>query len=83
VNAALLHGAGLAAGMGPWLLAACWAFFPAASAYMALNFTGCTTFTSPSGVQKEIRIALPFFIVAAALAAAGLVLWKLGHWSVL
>jgi hypothetical protein len=83
VNALLLHVAGLAAGMSPWLLAAAWAFFPSASAYMALNFTGCTTFTSPSGVRKEIRIALPFFIAAAALAAAGLVLWKLGHWRVI
>jgi hypothetical protein len=82
VNAALLHGAGLAAGMGPFLLAACWAFFPAASAFMTLNFTGATPFTSPSGVRKEIRIALPFFIAALALTAAGLVLWKLGQWRV-
>ena len=69
--------------MSPFLLAACWLFFPAASAFMALNFTGCTTFTSPSGVRREIRIALPFFIAALALAAAGLVLWKLAQWSVL
>ena len=82
-NGALLHGARLAAGMDPFLLAACWLFFPAASAYMMLNFTGSTTFTSPSGVRKEIRISLPFFIVSLALAAAALVLWKLKQWSLL
>ncbi len=80
VNALLLHGAGLAPLMDRWLVGAAWAFFPAAAAYMALNFTGCTTFTSPSGVKKEIRISLPFFAAAAALALAGIVLWKLGHW---
>lgn len=36
--------------------------------YIAMNFTGATTFTSPSGVQKEMRRALPFQ-VAGALAA--------------
>ena len=83
VNAALLHGAGLAHGMDPFLLAASWLFFPAASAFMTLNFTGATPFTSPSGVRREIRIALPIFIAALALAAAGLVVWKLAQWSVL
>ena len=29
---------------------------PAVSAFIALNFTGCTTFTSQSGVNKEIRL---------------------------
>lgn len=32
---------------------------PAVSAFYALNFTGCTPFTSRSGVKKEMRIALP------------------------
>lgn len=34
-------------------------FLPAVSAFYALNFTGCTTFTSRSGVKKEMRLALP------------------------
>lgn len=42
----------------PGLVAAFLAF-PATSAFYALNFTGCTTFTSRSGVQKEMRLALP------------------------
>jgi acetyl-CoA decarbonylase/synthase complex subunit gamma len=83
VTAALLHGAGFASRMDPYLLAACYLFFPAASAFLALNFTGATTFTSLSGVRKEIRISLPFFIAAAALALAALVFSKLSQWGVI
>lgn len=32
---------------------------PAISAFYTLNFTGATTFTSRSGVKKEMRIAIP------------------------
>ena len=44
--------------------------FPAISAFLALNFTGSTTFTSPSGVKKEMLYAIPFCVISAA---AGLV----------
>jgi hypothetical protein len=48
---------------------------PAVSAFYALNFTGCTPFTSRSGVKKEMRIALPLMassiLVGAAMAVAG------------
>jgi hypothetical protein len=37
-----------------------------------MNFTGSTPFTSPSGVEKEMRKAIP--LQAAALLAA-LVAW--------
>ena len=33
---------------------------PALTAYLALNFTGCTTFTSRTGVKKEIFRYVPF-----------------------
>lgn len=41
--------------------------FPAVAAYYAMNFTGSSTFTSHSGVQKEMRIAIPglFFSISA------------------
>ena len=42
-----------------------------ASSYVAMNFTGATPFTSPSGVEKEMRRAIPLQFVAA-LAATGL-----------
>jgi acetyl-CoA decarbonylase/synthase complex subunit gamma len=45
--------------------------FPAISAFYALNFTGCTTFTSRSGVKKEMRLALP---VMGGAVVAGVLL---------
>lgn len=44
----------------------------AVSAFHTLNFTGCTTYTSPSGVRKEMRLALP--VMAVALLLSGLLL---------
>jgi hypothetical protein len=59
---------------GSWLLAIGYLLvLPPLSAYLALNFTGCSTFTSPSGVLKEMKIALPF-IIGSALVGAVLVL---------
>ncbi|MBF8264240.1 MAG: CO dehydrogenase/acetyl-CoA synthase gamma subunit (corrinoid Fe-S protein)-like protein [Dehalococcoidia bacterium] len=37
---------------------------PAISAYLAFNFTGSTTYTSMSGVRKEMRLALPLILGA-------------------
>jgi hypothetical protein len=50
-----------------WLL-----IIPAISAYLAMNFTGASTYTSLSGVKKEMRFALPLEISAAVL---GLAVW--------
>jgi hypothetical protein len=44
----------------------------AVSSYLAMNFTGSTPFTSPSGVEKEMRKAIP--LQAAALLVA-IVAW--------
>ncbi|MCL2392477.1 MAG: mercury methylation corrinoid protein HgcA [Oscillospiraceae bacterium] len=44
--------------------------FPAFSSFLALNFTGATTYTSPSGVKKEMKRALPLIIGAGAVGAA-------------
>lgn len=43
--------------------------FPAIAAYYAMNFTGSSTFVSYSGVQKEMRIAVPglFFSIGAGV----------------
>jgi hypothetical protein len=43
---------------------------PSVSAYLSLNFTGCSTYTSPSGVNKEMRIALPIMIISSVLGVA-------------
>ena len=44
--------------------------FPAISSYLAMNFTGASTYTSPSGVNKEMKKALPFIVGAAVTGAA-------------
>jgi hypothetical protein len=50
-----------------------WALLvPALTAFLAMNFTGASTYTSLSGVKKEMRWALPLEIGGASL---GLVLW--------
>jgi hypothetical protein len=58
-------------------------FFPVASSYLALQFTGATTFTSSSGVNKELRISLPLYILSSAVAAVLLVIYKLNQWGLL
>jgi CO dehydrogenase/acetyl-CoA synthase delta subunit len=48
---------------------------PAVTAYIALNFTGCTTFTSRTGVKKEIFRYVPVMAVMAGLGIlAGIIL---------
>jgi hypothetical protein len=42
----------------------------AISSYLAMNFTGSTPFTSPSGVEKEMRKAIPLQAAALLLALA-------------
>jgi len=50
-----------------WLL-----LIPALSTYLAMNFTGASTYTSLSGVRREMHWALPAQIVAGGI---GLILW--------
>ena len=44
--------------------------FPAIASFLAMNFTGASTYTSPSGVNKEMEKALPFIVGAAAVGVA-------------
>jgi hypothetical protein len=44
---------------------------PALIAYLALNFTGCTTFTSRTGVKKEIFRYVP---IMALMLGSGIIL---------
>ena len=55
----------------PWFL-----IVPALAAFYAMNFTGSSTYTSLSGVKKEMRVALPVQIAAVVL---GIGLWIAGR----
>ena len=46
---------------------------PALSAFCAMNFTGSSTYTSLSGVDKEMKIALPAMLISTAIGAVLLV----------
>jgi hypothetical protein len=48
---------------------------PAISAFLTLNFTGASTYTSLSGVKREMRVAVPATVV---LASVGIGLWVAG-----
>jgi hypothetical protein len=59
---------GLHGYLPPFALAGVFLAATAASSYLAMTFTGSTPFTSPSGVEKEMRRALPFQMGAGLLA---------------
>ncbi len=48
-----------------------------ACSFFNLMFTGCTPYTSMSGVRRELRWAVP---LQAAVATVGLVLWLVARW---
>ena len=50
-----------------WLL-----IIPAVTAYLAMNFTGCSTYTSLSGVKREMQWALPLEI---GMGVSGFAIW--------
>jgi hypothetical protein len=52
-------------------------FFPLASSYIALQFTGATTFTGMSGVKKELKISIPFYILGLMVSLILLLVFKL------
>jgi acetyl-CoA decarbonylase/synthase complex subunit gamma len=55
---------------------ACFLALPAVSAFYTLNFTGCTNFTSRSGVKKEMRIGIPVMVGALFVSIILLVAGK-------
>ncbi len=50
-----------------WLI-----LMPMVAAFLAMNFTGASTFTSLSGVRKEMRWAVPMQVGGTVV---GLTLW--------
>ena len=65
------------------LLAVTYLLFPALSSYIALQFTGSTTYTGMSGVKKELKTAMPLYIGAAVVSVMMLIAFKLTEWGLL
>ena len=61
---------------GKMELAAWVRLMPPIAAFFAMNFTGASTYTSLSGVKKEMRLAVPAQIAAGLI---GLGLWMAGR----
>ena len=80
---ALLHVTGfLAASCGVRSVrevAAWWFLIPAISSFLAMNFTGATTFTSQSGVVREMRQTMPFIVLGAIAGILLFVVAQLGQ----
>ncbi len=66
-----------------FLLMVTYLFFPAASSFIALQFTGSTTFTGMSGVKQELRVAIPTYIVSCGVSLILLIMYKLTMWGVI
>ncbi len=71
------------AGQSAFLLAAAYLLFPALSSYIALQFTGSTTYTGMSGVNKELKIGIPLYIITTVLSLVLVVLFKIREWGFL
>jgi acetyl-CoA decarbonylase/synthase complex subunit gamma len=68
----VLHGSDLTVWAGRLSVLAWLMIIPAVTAYLAMNFTGASTYTSLSGVNREMRWALPLEI---GMGLGGLVIW--------
>ncbi len=55
---------------------------PAVASALALAFTGASTFTNISGVQRELRVAVPLYAAAALAVAALVIAQKIRTWGV-
>ena len=60
-----------------WITVAAWCLIVlAATSFAAMNFTAATTYTSLSGVRREMQVAVP---IQATCAVLGTALWIIGR----
>jgi hypothetical protein len=74
-------------GDGGWIQNVGWAAFymlamPPVTAFLALNFTGSTTFTSLSGVKREIAEYTPIMKQSFGIGMAMMIALNLLKWMV-
>ena len=63
--------------VGNWPTALGWGLLiPAVASFITMSFVGSTTYTSLSGVRREMRVAVPAQVIAAVL---GLTFWIVGR----
>lgn len=79
VVGALLHLSGLFSQSSIYAQAAAYLLIASLSSYCAFNFTGSTPVANKSGVKKELKIAVPLYIAAAAITAILLIIYKISQ----
>lgn len=52
--------------------------FPALAGYLAYNFTGCSTFTSQSGVEREMKLFIIPFLILTISGMISIILGLIG-----
>ena len=75
----LLHLSGLFSQSSTYAQAAAYLLIASLSSYCAFNFTGSTPIANKSGVKKELKIAVPLYIAAAAITAILLIVYKISQ----
>ena len=83
VAALLVFVAPLFDGGSNYLKASGMLLVPVLASYLALQFTGATTFTSISGVKKELKFALPLYFIGLAVSFIFIILYKLETWGII
>lgn len=63
------------------IIVTAWVFCPAVSSWFALQFTGSTTYTNMSGVQKELKAGLWFYIGTVAVSVVLVLIAKVQMWG--
>ena len=58
-------------------------FFPLASSYLALQFTGSTAYTGMSGVARELKFSMPVYTAGALVSSVLFITLKLGEWGII
>ncbi len=61
-----------------WMIVCGYLFLlPSVSAYLAMNFTGSSTYTSFSGVTKEMKTAIPMILISGGIGTVLLIVKSL------
>ncbi len=77
----ILGGLGWARGetVEDWASTMAWVLLiPTVTSFVAMNFTGASTYTSLSGVRREMRVAVPLQTAAVVMGAG---LWLMGRFT--
>jgi hypothetical protein len=80
-TAALMEGVGLSSRLDAYLQAACWLFFPAASAWMAEQFRRAMPLSAPTEPRVPAAVLTAAAALIALLTLTALVLSKATRWG--